>query len=170
MDANVFTSVLWLWEQIWHPTFTTDWFQPELPFDTLRVSKPLYMYVKMSAPFQCFFDVVQSISVYSEKGEGEAAFRWLTLLIYEHFHHVFMEIKIWWDTFKILGWRQLNNLLLITGTIRQVYWRQAGDLLMTDKACRLHNAIQWTCTGGKKAKEKEMPDSKEISVKQVNKV
>lgn len=32
--------------------------------------KPLYMYVKMSAPFQCFFDVVQSISVYSEKGGG----------------------------------------------------------------------------------------------------
>lgn len=72
VDANVFTSVLWLWEQRWHPTFTTDWFQPELPFDTLRVSKlkPLYMYVYMSAPFQCFFDVVQSISVYSEKGGG----------------------------------------------------------------------------------------------------
>lgn len=60
-------------EQKWLPTLTTDWFQPELPFDVLRVSsklKPLYMYVNMPAPFQCFFDVVKSISVYSGKEGG----------------------------------------------------------------------------------------------------
>lgn len=71
---QMFLQVSYGWlEQRWHPTFTKDWFQPELPFDAQRVSKlkPLYMYVKMSAPFQCFFDVVlKSISVYSEKGGG----------------------------------------------------------------------------------------------------
>lgn len=160
-------------EQRWHSTFTTDWFQPDLPFDVLSVSKlkPLYMYVNMPAPFQCFFDVVKSISVYSGKEGGGSSIHLIDIInLWALSSRFFMEIKIWWDTFKILGWRQLNNLFLITGTIRHVYWRQAGDLLVTDKACRLHNAIQWTCTGGKKAKKKEMPDSKEISVKQVNKV
>lgn len=59
-------------EQRWLPTLTTDWFQPDLPFDVLSVSKlkPLYMYVNMPAPFQCFFDVVKSISVYSGKEGG----------------------------------------------------------------------------------------------------
>lgn len=69
-------------EQRWHSTFTTDWFQPDLPFDVLRVSKlkPLYMYVNMPAPFQCFFDVVKSISVYSGKEGGGSSIHLIDII------------------------------------------------------------------------------------------
>lgn len=67
-DANVYTRVFWLFRTkmtfyfyyLLIPTWFTFW----------CAKSPLYMYVNMPAPFQCFFDVVKSISVYSGKEGG----------------------------------------------------------------------------------------------------